>query len=449
MEKYKTHALFELAQKQGIEEMEIYIGETKSFNVRVYDGKVEHFALEENRGLSARGISNGSMGYIYTENLKGIDRENLISGLKENADIMEASEKEEIHFDNETCCSMELKNSAIEKIAEEEKIEFALEMEKKAFSIDERIEAVNYCLFGESSGGRMIVNSKGLDLCEEKNIAFAFLSVVAKAGGAVKTGSAYTVSNEFGDFDAESLAKEAARKALDQLEAKTMASGPQKTLLSNEVSADLLQAFSSAFSAENVQRNLSLLKGRLGQTVGVEDLTITDDPFLQNKAGSRNFDDEGTCTLKKNVIENGILRTFLHNKKTAKKEGLPSTGNAYKGSYKSPVSIAPTNFFISPGTVSISEAMENMGAGVYITDVQGLHAGLNAVSGDFSLSASGFAVRGGKMAEAVHQITVAGNYFDMLTDIEAICSDIKFIMPGSGQVGSPSILIGKLDISGE
>jgi len=449
MEKFKTEALFELAQKQGIEEIEIYVGESKSFNVRVYDARVEHFALEENRGLSARGISENSMGYIYTENLNGIRLEELISGVKENADIMEASEKEEIHFDNEKCGKMELKNTDLEKITEEEKIAFALDMEKKAFSIDERIEAVNYCLYGESSGGRMIMNSKGLDLSEEKNIAFAFISVVAKEDGKVKTGSAYTVSNEFGDFDAEALAKEAARKALDQLEAKTMASGSRKTLLSNEVSADLLQAFSSAFSAENVQRNLSLLKGRLGERVGSENLAIIDDPLLPNKAGSRNFDDEGTCTFKKNVIENGILKTFLHNKKTGKKEGLASTGNAFKGSYKSPVSIAPTNFFISPGTFSISEAVENMGGGMYITDVQGLHAGLNSVSGDFSLSASGFAVRGGKIEEAVHQITVAGNYFDMLMDIECICSDLKFIMPGSGHVGSPSILIGKLDISGE
>ncbi len=449
MKKFKTQGLFELAQKQGIDEIEIYIGESKSFNVKVYGGKVEHFGIEENRGLSARGTCKESMGYIYTENLNGIDREKLILGLKENADIMEASEKEEIHFDNEKCNSMELKNTAIEEISEEDKIAFALEMEKKAFSIDKRIESVNYCLFGESSGGRRIMNSKGLDLCEEKNIAFAFISVVAKEDGKIKTGSSYTVSNEFKDFNAESLAEEASRKAIDQLQAKTMASGPQKTLFSNEVSADLLQAFSSVFSGENVQRNLSMLKGRVGETIGAKNLTIIDDPLMSNKAGSRNFDDEGTCTFKKNVVENGMLKTFLHNKKTGKKEGVPSTGNAFKGSYKSPVSIAPTNFFISPGPLSLSEAMANMGEGVYITDVQGLHAGLNAVSGDFSLSASGFAVRGGKKAEAVHQITVAGNYFDMLMDIEDICSDLKFIMPGSGHVGSPSILIGKLDISGE
>ncbi len=449
MEKIKTQTLFELAKKQGIEEIEVYIGESKSFNVRVYKGKVEHFALEENRGLSARGISNGSMGYIYTENLKAIDREKLISALKENAEIMEASEKEEIHFDNKKCKSIELKNSAIEKISEEEKIAFALEMERSAFSIDRKIDAVNYCLFGESSGGRMIMNSKGLDLCEENNIAYAFLSVIAKEGEKVKTGSAYTVSSRFEDFNAESLAKEAASKALLQLEAESMASGPQKTLLSNEVSADLLQAFSSAFSAENVQRNLSMLKGRLGGNIGVKDLTIIDDPLLLNKAGSRSFDDEGTCTSKKYVIKNGVLKTFLHNKKTGKKAGVSSTGNAFKASYKSPVSIAPTNFFISPGTFSLSQAMESMKDGVYITDVQGLHAGLNVVSGDFSLSASGFVVRGGKMAEAVHQITLAGNYFDMLMDIEGICKDLKFIMPGSGHVGSPSILIGKLDISGE
>jgi PmbA protein len=139
----------------------------------------------------------------------------------------------------------------------------------------------------------------------------------------------------------------------------------------------------------------------------------------------------------------------LHNKKTGGKEGVQSTGNAYKASYKSPVSIAPTNFFISPGSVSLDEAMDEMVEGIYITDVQGLHAGLNAISGDFSLSATGFVIYEGKKTNAVHQITIAGNFFEMLMDIKIICSDLKFIMPGSGHIGSPSILIGKLDISGE
>ena len=449
MKKIKTEALFELAKDKNIKDIEVYFGDSKSFNVRVSDGKVEHLSIEENSGLSVRGIYKKSMGYIYTEKLNELNAEELVAALMENAEIMEASEKEEIHFDNKNCKSLELKNLDLEEVSEKEKIDLALEMEKNAFLVDKRIEAVDYCMFGESLDGRMIKNSKGLDLYEEKNIAFAYISTVAREGETVKTGSAYMVSNRFNDFDALSLAEEAAGKAIEQLGAKSIASKSMKTLLSNEVSASLLQAFSSVFSGENVQRNLSLLKGKIGESIGVKNLAIIDDPFLCNKAGSRKFDDEGTCTLRKNVVEYGVLKTFLHNKKTGGKEGVLSTGNAYKASYKSPVSIAPTNFFISPGSVSLDEVIDEMVEGLYITDVQGLHAGLNAVSGDFSLSATGFVVCEGKKTDAVHQITIAGNFFEMLMDIETICSDLKFIMPGSGHFGSPSILIGKLDISGE
>ena len=449
MKKLKTEDLFELAKEKKIKDIETYFGDSKSYSVMVSDGKVENLSIEENSGLSVRGIYKNSMGYVYTENLNNLNPEELIAGIKENAEIMEASEKEEIHFNKDICKELNLKNPKLENVSEKEKQELVLEMEKKTFSVDDRIEAVDYCIYGESLARRAIKNSNGIDLFEEKNIAYAYVSTVAREGEDVKSASAYMVSNRFEDFDASSLAKEAAEKALEQLGAKSMASGEMKTLLSNEVSASLLQAFAPVFSGENVQRNLSLLKGKIGEIVGDEKLSIVDDPFMENKAGSRKFDDEGTCTLKKDVVKNGLLMTFLHNKKTGGKDGLSSTGNAYKASYKSPVSIAPTNFFIRPGLNSLEEAMDKMETGIYITDVQGLHAGLNSVSGDFSLSARGFIVSGGKKAEAVNQITIAGNYFDMLKEIEMICSDLKFIMPGSGHVGSPSVLIGKLDISGE
>ena len=157
------------------------------------------------------------------------------------------------------------------------------------------------------------------------------------------------------------------------------------------------------------------------------------------------FDDEGVATKAKNVIENGVLTTLLHNLKTAHKQGVATTGNASR-SYASPVGVSPSNFYFVPSEISYDELLTRLGDGLIITEVAGLHAGANAISGDFSLSAKGFRVREGKRAEAIKQITVAGNFYTLLKSVEAVGADLKF---GTGSYGSPSLLIESLSIAGK
>jgi PmbA protein len=123
---------------------------------------------------------------------------------------------------------------------------------------------------------------------------------------------------------------------------------------------------------------------------------------------------------------------------------VESTGNGFKPSFKTAVGIAPSNFYIAAGTDSREELIAGMGDGLVITNLEGLHSGANAVSGDFSLSAEGFLVRGGKIERPVEQITIAGNFFSLLKDIEAVASDIQF----KGNVNSPSVLVRELSVAG-
>ncbi|MCK9526541.1 MAG: TldD/PmbA family protein, partial [Limnochordia bacterium] len=178
-------------------------------------------------------------------------------------------------------------------------------------------------------------------------------------------------------------------------------------------------------------------------------VTLVDDPLLKNGGASASFDGEGVATRAKNVIEKGKLITFLHNLKTAKKDGVESTGNASRASFKSPVGISPTNFFIQPGTLDYEALIERMGDGIIIINVQGLHSGADAVSGDFSLGAYGYLVENGAIVRPIEQITIAGNFFKLLEAVEAIGSDLEFGSPSSrGHVGSPSLLIRHLSVAG-
>jgi PmbA protein len=135
--------------------------------------------------------------------------------------------------------------------------------------------------------------------------------------------------------------------------------------------------------------------------------------------------------------------------KTAKKDGIETTGNASKGSYKSSIGISPTNFYVEKGKRSLEEMIASVEKGIMITELQGLHSGLNSISGDFSLAALGYLIEDGKISRPVEQITVAGNYFEMLNNIEETGSDLKFGLPGGAYIGSPSLKIKKLAIAGE
>jgi len=200
------------------------------------------------------------------------------------------------------------------------------------------------------------------------------------------------------------------------------------------------------FSAENAQQKMSLLGGKEGTVIASEAVTLMDDPLLPGGLATGAFDAEGSASQTKAVIDKGVLTTLLHSRKTAKKQGVKSTGNAHRAGYSGPVRVSPSNFFFKPGEKDLAQLMESVGEGLLITDLAGLHSGANPTSGDFSLLAKGFTIEGGKRGKPVQQITVAGNFYQLLKAIREVGSDLQF--PGSS-VGSPSVDCGELNISGK
>ncbi|MGL4373409.1 MAG: metallopeptidase TldD-related protein, partial [Turicibacter sp.] len=222
--------------------------------------------------------------------------------------------------------------------------------------------------------------------------------------------------------------------------------GTYPIVLKNLVAADIIEAMSGIFSAEAVEKDLSLLKGKLNTTIASDCLTLVDDPHLIDGLGSASFDGEGVATFYKEVISNGELITYLHSLTTAKTFGVNPTGNASRPSFKSSVNINPTNMYIKPTESSVDDLLKAIDNGVFITDVQGLHAGLNVISGDFSLSASGFHIEDGVLTHPIHEITIAGNFFEVLKNIEGIANDLEF---GMSAIGSPALSIKSLTVAGE
>ena len=439
-------ALLDEAQKEGILAAEVYLSSGDSFRAMCVKGEIANYTVHATQGLSLRGLYQGKMGYAATEAFDEEAVSQLVRAVKESAELTEDEDIQEIYQGDEAYPKVDNYNPALDKVEESRKLQLIQDIEKKALAMDKRIVALNYNMISTNSGATRIVNSYGLNLSHKDNMAVVYASATAKEGERVSTGAGFKVTRNFDELDADAIAKEAVDEALFMLHAAPVPSGTYRAVIDAKCMPDLLGTFADVFSAESAQKGLSLLAGKEGEIIASEAVTLLDDPLLPGGLASQPFDAEGVATFTKAVIENGKLTTLLHNLKTARKAGVKTTGNAAKGGYASAVDVSPSNFYLKPGEKSKEELLSDMGDGLVITEVSGLHAGANAISGDFSLIAQGYTVKGGRKDQPVEQITVAGNFYQLLKNIRAVGSDLTF--PGS-PIGSPSVDVGEIAVAGK
>lgn len=428
------------AKAAGVEPAEICVSQSESFSVRVRGGKLEDYKVSDRFNLTLRGMSGGRIGTASTQALDEESVAMLIQGVQESAEVIETDEQDEILPPDEAYDAVCNYSEALREFSAQDKIALAMSIDARLAAADARLTP-DATVVATSEETMTLKNTLGLDLTHSSNMIYAYASVLAKDGNQAATGFKLLWGYSPEDVDAFAVADGCAQDALEKLGAGRMTSGARPVVIRNNAMADLLSTFCGVFSADNAQKGLSLLTGKEGETIASGCVTLVDDPLMPWGLGSAPFDREGAATMKKNIIENGVLTTLLHNRKTAKAAGRKTTGNAAGAGH-----VSPSNLFIAPGEMDAQALLETMGEGLYLTEVSGLHAGANAVSGDFSLLARGFEICGGKAVRAVEQITVAGNFYQLLKDVTAVGSDLLF--EGS-PVGSPSVAVRSLNIAGE
>lgn len=437
-------------QKSGniFEESEIFKVESENLKIGIFKGELDKFGFSNTIGVSLRGVLNGSPGYSYTEAIDDKSIDILLEGALSSAGSVETDTRLTLPEAGESYCTMPVLDKKLDSMTTEDKIQVMLQLEEKTLSMDSRIKSVQECIYQEFKSRRLIKNSKGLDLEHDDEAGFAYISVVARNKSDTKTGSSYRLFRDPKKIDTDEMSKEAADEAVSMLGASPVDSGMYSVVIRYNVFAELLEAFSPIFSADNVQKGLSGLKGKLEKKIASSGVMLIDDPFHEAGFSGSSFDDEGTQTSRKLLVERGVLKTYLHNIRTAGRDMTASTGNGFRASYKSAVGVSPTNFYMEPGDFELEQLMAKAEGGILITMVAGIHSGLDTVSGDFSVQAQGYMIEKGKKGDPVNGITISGNFFEMLSNIEAIGSDLRFILPGNGHFGSPSVLVNKISISG-
>ncbi len=430
-------------------EYEVYAANGESFRVEVLDGQIKNYSVNDYAGISFRIKKNGKMGYASTSSFDEDGIPELVRAASDNAAIIENPDEQFIFSGSEKYPSPKVYNEELDTVTAEEKIEFAKEMEIKAKAADPRIIKVESSTVISGKSTVIIKNSNGMDLCESSDYVAAYVVPIASDGEKMNDGFGVCGGFDRSCLDADKAVKKGVGEAIDFLDARSVKSAPMRIIFRNSAMCDMIETFSGIFSSENAQRGLSMLAGKEGEKIAADCVTLTDDPTTDFGFGSRAFDAEGVAGRRTVVVENGTLKTLLYNLETAHKAGVESTGNASKGGYTSPIGISVSNFTLTPGEKTLEQLAGKMGEGLIITEVSGLHAGANAVTGDFSLMAKGYLVEGGKQGRAVNGVTVSGNFYELLKNIEEPGCDVYRNMFGEA-ISAPSVLMGKpMSVAGE
>ncbi|AEX85446.1 putative Zn-dependent protease-like protein [Marinitoga piezophila KA3] len=426
---------FKLAKEKGFEAQISYNG-TYEFSLRLGNGELDEYKDANSNSISLTVLKDGKIGTASTTIFD--TPEKLVEEAITNYEIID-SEEENLFYDGSgKYPEFESYYGEFEKLSVKEKLDRLYKMSETAGK-DERIVMVPMAMFAHQTSEIIIANTLGLEKSYKGDGGYAYASVVAK-DESPRSGFWFGIAPKPEKLDLEAIGKRAAEEAIAKIGSKSVKSGKYRVIIrSDEFTSLLATMLIPMISAENAQKNMSPLKEKLGEKIGSDIVNIKDIPYYEGSLNNAPFDSEGVPTQEKTILENGVFKTFLYNLKTAKKEGKESTGNALGRG------IAPVNMYFEPGKKNFDELVETLGDGIIITSLEGLHSGANPISGEFSLGAQGLKVENGKIVSGVEQITISGNFLDVLSKIEEAGNDMWISFSSTI---APSVIISEIDIAG-
>lgn len=431
------------AKLQGFSDLEIYASYDRNLTMNVFNHKVDKNEQSELTSVTIRAIYQGKMAYLQLEN----DKEKIdfiLANLKANATSLTTEENFFIYEGDKSYPQVEVYALDFDQYTNADKLNLLLQVEETVKNSDERIKMVPHCQYTEELSRVRIVNSKGLDLVKTNHYAALLVQAVAQEGNDSQSSFEVQFKHQVKELDPHAISEIACQKALAMLNAKSIPSKEYPIIIENETMSSFLSAYQNIFSGEAAIKKITPLLGKLGEEIASPLISIIDAPLMKAALMTHPFDDEGVACYNKKIVEEGKFLTFLHNLKTANYFQTKSTGNGFKAG--AGVGVRGANFHIAPGQVSKEEMIKTIQEGLLITELDGLHAGVNPISGDFSIKASGFYILEGKVNRPVSLFVIAGNFFTLLKEVEIVGSDLYMTYYG---VGAPSIKIPKIAISGE
>lgn len=429
--------------RNGADQAEVFMKTSKKLSVEIKKQAIDSLTSSSGFGYALRVIKNGSLGFSYST-----AKEQSDDVIRNAIESSQYSDEDRYYDLPETAGThdVEIFDSALNEITEEDAIKNTMLLEQAAFEKDRRIAKVRKASGVFLSAETFICNSRYIRTTYASTSCSAQIMLVAEQNDDSQMGWDFEASRFLHDVPFERIGATAAERAVRMLGARRIHGGKIRVLLDNAVTADFLGIFASSLSSDAVQKGKSLLKDKMEKKVMSTKITITDSGLLARKIGSRPVDDEGYPVSEKSLIKEGILKGYLYNTYTAKKAGTASTGNAVRAGFSSLPLVGATNIFIEAAspedTFSKEQLMGMMHRGLYITDAMGVHTA-NRITGDFSIGVTGLWVDKGEIQFPVREAVIAGNMLEFFDRVDALGNDLRYY----GNIGAPSLLISDVDLS--
>ncbi len=433
------------ALQTKVDDAEVYLLDSRSTTIEVKQQKIDAFEVASSRGVGLRVFSGKRMGFSYSSLSDGSEIQSLIKNTLSAVEHVEDDPYYNLPAPQPAPKGdLNIYDPSIQKVTEEEKIERAMTLEKAAMDTDKRIQVVRKAGYYDSEFTIHLMSSKGSDFSYQGTSCSASIMLMADDGNHKEMGWDADSKRFYSDLDVTIVGRRAAENAVSLLGAKTVPTRKCSVLFSPIAAISFLKVFISAFSADSVQKGKSLFRDKKGEIVASRAVTLIDDGLLPGGIGTAPFDDEGIPAQQKFLIREGVLEGFLHNSYTAAKAGESSTGNGVRSGYATTPNVGPSNLFVEKGPHSREQIIGGIKNGIEVTEVMGMHMA-NPISGDFSVGVSGIWIENGRPSHPVRGGVIAGNLTGLLQKVEGVGDDLRFL----GPVGSPSLLIGDLSVSGE
>jgi PmbA protein len=446
---------FDLVEREvsrnGKGEAELWVRRARVRRYEARDGGIDAISLSDSLSFGVRVFRDGRMGFSYgfgegEEDVRraveaaifcadGSDRDDAY-GLPEGGGEVTARP-------GEPGGAPPLFDPACERVKEQEKADFARELESRALAFDSRMKRVRSAALTETVAEVRVRNSRGRQGAQRESFYFASVDSVAEEGTEGQTGYGFGFARRFSDLQPKGIAEESARRALRMLKGRSLLTGRVPAILENEAAADLLDVLAPSFLAPQVAKGKSMLAGKIGQLVASKLVEVVDDPLDPEGAGATMFDGEGIPTQRTVLIGKGTLWSYLSDTFWGRKIGTGTTANLTRPAPKIPPTVGTAGLRVTVGSRSVDQMMGDLGGGILLTEFLGIHTA-DPVSGDFSVGASGIRFEGGERKEPVRGFAVSGNVLSLLQDVVAVGDDFRWF----GKTGCPSLAVSGLEIGG-
>ena len=438
----------EEALAAGADDAEAYASEESSREIRAHGGEVESLTAATGRGVGVRAWIGHRVGYGYGTDLSEAGIRAIAARAAEAAAAADEDEFSGPPGEAGAPATVDgLVDPSVEEWPTERAAELALDVERAALAADRRVVGVEQAVYADATERIAISSSAGAGGGFEASSCYAYLQALAEGDGGRETGLGFGLARGPAGLDPTAIGNEGAERATAMIGAGKPESRSCAVVLDPTVAASFVGLLGSTLGADAVQRGRSPLAGKAGDEVAGEAFVLHDDGLDPAGFATAPIDGEGLPRRRTALIEAGRLQTYLYDTYTARRGKATSTASAGRAGYRSQPSVSASNLVVGPGESGIEQLLAAADAGVWVSDVAGLHSGVNPVSGVFSVGASGRAIRNSALAEPLREFTIASDLVSMLRAVLAAGAESRWV-PFGGSVSTPPLLIGEMAVSG-